>query len=147
MNANLIAAHATYADYDSIPYPSITHHATNPLRTAALARLLGMEPAAPNRCRVLDIGCATGSNIMAMAALNPDSEYVGVDLSQVQIAYGRKVAADTGLFNVTLHAIDLAAIDESFGTFDYIIAHGLYSWIPAEARDGLMRICRDHLAP
>jgi SAM-dependent methyltransferase/methyltransferase-like protein len=147
MNTNPPLPQLSYADYDSVPYPNITHHATNPLRTAALARLLDMEPAAPDKCRVLDIGCATGDNIMAMAAVNPSSEYVGVDLSQVQIARGQSVAAALGLANVTLHAVDLSQIDACYGTFDFIIAHGLYSWIPQWARDNLMRVCRDRLAP
>ncbi len=135
------------ADYDSVPYPNITHHATNPLRTAALARLLGLDPAPPDRCRVLDIGCGTGANILALATTYPNSQYVGVDLSPVQIEQGRAAAAEVGLENVSLYALDLTRIDASLGDFDYIIAHGLYSWIPAPARDGLIRVCRDRLAP
>ena len=136
----------TSVNYDAVPYPNITHHATNPLRTAALARLMGMTPQAPDHCRVLDIGCATGANILAMAALYPASEYVGVDLSTVQIDQGRAIAAQLGIENITFHAVDLAEIDARFGHFDYIIAHGLYSWIPAGARDELMRVCHDNLA-
>ncbi len=133
--------------YDAVPYPNMTHHATNPLRTAALAQMMGMEPAPPDRCRVLDIGCATGANILAMAALNPQSSYVGVDLSQLQIGQGKAIAAELGITNTSLHAIDLTQIDESLGSFDYIIAHGLYSWVPVPVRDALMRVCRERLAP
>lgn len=133
--------------YDAVPYPNMTHHATNPLRTAALAHLLGMEPTPPDRCRVLDIGCATGANIMGMATVNPRSEYVGVDLSQVHIAQGRAMTAELELKNVALYAMDLTRIDATFGQFDYVIVHGLYSWIPAPARDSLMQVCHDRLAP
>ncbi|MCX6631793.1 MAG: methyltransferase regulatory domain-containing protein, partial [Candidatus Solibacter sp.] len=33
------------------------------------------------------------------------------------------------------------------GEFDYIFAHGLYSWIPAGVRDRLLAVCRERLAP
>jgi methyltransferase-like protein/SAM-dependent methyltransferase len=82
-----------------------------------------------------------------MAYELPESHFVGVDYSPRQISFGQDMIASLGLNNVDLHALDVREINESFGQFDYIIAHGLYSWVPAEVQDQILRICRQNLAP
>ena len=41
---------------------------------------------------------------------------------------------------------DILNFEESMGTFDYIIAHGFYSWISDEMKDKLLDIISNHLA-
>jgi SAM-dependent methyltransferase len=133
--------------YDEVPYPGQAYAESHPAHVATLATLLGMAPAPPERCRVLELGCAAGANLLPMAALLPGSTFVGLDLAASQVDAGRRLIAELGLANVTLHHMDLAEFDSAGGEFDYIIAHGVYSWVPAETRDRLMAVCARHLAP
>src|SRR3954454_103006 len=95
--------------YDELPYDDHVFAATHPATLATVAALHGLDPPPVDRCRVLDLGCAAGSNLWPMALALPGSEFVGVDLSPVQIARGREVAADLVLANVALHARDVLA--------------------------------------
>jgi hypothetical protein len=89
---------------------------------------------------VLELGCSDGANLLPMAALLPEARFVGCDLSPHAIAAGRAAIAELGLRNVTLIEGDLRELPAALGTFDYIIAHGVYSWVPAAVRDGLFAL-------
>src|SRR5690606_10385366 len=97
--------------------------------------------------RVLELGCAGGGNLLPFALAYPDAKAVGVDLSEVQVKQGRQVVQALGLHNLQLHAMSLTDIGPEFGQFDYIIAHGVVSWVPPEVREAMMRIMRENLAP
>ena len=109
--------------YDAIPYPSLPFPETHPDHLATIATLLGMRPAPIDRCRVLELGCAAGGNLIPMACGLPQSEFVGIDLSARQITEGQPVAAALGLKNITLKHLNLMDVKPDFGQFDYIIAH------------------------
>ncbi|MGH3028980.1 MAG: methyltransferase domain-containing protein, partial [Gaiellaceae bacterium] len=114
---------------------------------ATIATLLGLDPPAPERARVLELGCASATNLIAMAGGLPDADFVGVDSSQREIQEARTTIAALGRSNVTVHQMDLREVDEGFGRFDYVIAHGLYSWIQETARERLLAICGNNLDP
>jgi methyltransferase-like protein/cyclopropane fatty-acyl-phospholipid synthase-like methyltransferase len=130
-----------------MPYLNYVFTETSPDRMAAVATLYGMSPRDPRHCRVLEIGCANGANLIAMAAALPEAEFVGIDLSPRQIDHGRKILEVLGYKNVTLRAMSLLDVGDDFGRFDYIICHGVYSWVPAEARDKILSIFATNLAP
>jgi SAM-dependent methyltransferase len=133
--------------YDEIPYPSLIFPQTNIDRLATFARYFGMEPADPNCCRVLELGCGDGTNLLAQAYEFPESTFVGIDLSAVHIEEGRVGASRLNLSNVELrHGNILDLSFDELGTFDYIVAHGLYSWVPEQVREHTMTIYRDCLA-
>jgi tRNA G46 methylase TrmB len=77
---------------------------THPDRLATLATLFGLRPAPPQRCRVLELGCGDGGNLIPMALALPDASFVGVDAAPKAIARGQGVVAELGLANVTLEA-------------------------------------------
>jgi len=131
--------------YDTIPYPGHAYRQTHPDRLAALASLLGMDPAPADRCRVLEFGCGTGSNLIPLAATLPESEFLGIDLAMRPIEQGHSLIQQLGLTNIKLSALDLMEFPASMGKFDYIIAHGLYSWVPRPVQDRIMELCRSHL--
>ena len=106
-----------------------------------------MAPAPVRHCRVLEIGCAGGANLVSMAFGLPESTFVGIDLSARQIAAAQAFADELGLTNVDLRAMDLMDVTSELGSFDYVIAHGLHSWVPAHVREQLFVVCRDNLAP
>ena len=131
--------------YDLIPYPSFPRLATHPDRMAAVALLFGMEPAPVNRCRVLEIGCGSGGNLLPMAYGLPDSRFLGIDLAETPIALAAADIRELGLTNVDVAVRDLRDLGPEAGEFDYIIAHGIYSWVPEDVRDSLLALCRQRL--
>lgn len=133
--------------YDEVPYDGLTHSETHPSLLATVASLMGVNPAPVEKCRVLEIGCAQGYNLIAMAMQLPHSEFVGIDFAPSQIAAGQKAVVELGATNVTLLALDLLNLDDSLGRFDYIIAHGFFSWVPQPVRDRLLALYRQSLTP
>jgi SAM-dependent methyltransferase len=138
---------APTTSYDTVLYPNSAHSQTHPARTAATARLHGVPAASPARCRVLEVGGGAGGNLVPMAYAYPDSEFVGVDLATTPVTRGNADIAALGLKNVRIVAADVRAIGEEYGTFDYVIAHGLFSWVPEAARAAILDLCRRVLAP
>lgn len=137
----------TLDSYDELPYESLPVAETQPDFLAALARLHGFEAPDPRHARILEIGCAEGGNLIPLAWRWPGAECVGVELSREQAAAGNRFIAALGLTNVTIAHADLAALPADLGEFDYIIAHGVFSWVPPAVQDALLRVCRTHLSP
>ena len=133
--------------YDQVPYPGLPFAQTHPNRLATLGILFGMEPAPPRRCRVLELGCGSGGNLIPMAFDFPDSEFVGVDVALTAIETGNRESAALGLANLRLLHKDLAEPGLALGTFDYVIAHGVYSWVEPAVRDRLLEVAKASLAP
>lgn len=137
----------TQTSYDDIPYPSYPRMQTHPALLGMWASLRGMSVAPASRCRVLEIGCSTGGNLVPMAYTLPESEFVGFDLSQSQVDEACRFRDRLGLTNLRLEQADLMDLPEDYGKFDYIIAHGVFSWVPRPVQDGLLAACQLHLAP
>jgi SAM-dependent methyltransferase len=138
----------TTTAYDEIRYSNFPYAQTHPDRLATVAILHGLEPPDPLRARVLEVGCGAGGNLMAMAAATPGIRALGVDLAIEPIEEGRAAVAAVGLENLELRQGDVRALTGGeLGEFDYIVAHGVYAWIPPEARDALLALIASHLSP
>ena len=135
------------SSYDLVTYPGYTHPQTHPDRLAVIGALFGLSPASVTRCRVLELGCGNGSNLVPMAFVLPESSFVGIDLAIKPIAQGRQMANELGLKNIELIQADITQFDGQHGQFDYIIAHGLFSWVPPEVREQTLALCHKMLAP
>lgn len=133
--------------YDRIAYRTLPMRQTHPDRLATIALLHGMTPRPVDRCRVLELGSGDGSNLIPMAYGLPGSEFVGVDLAATAVAAGAAAISALGLDNIALHHRDIMDVSDALGTFDYIIAPGIYSWVPEPVRDRILAICEAHLAP
>jgi len=133
--------------YHEVPYLTNPLAAMHPDRLASVATLFGMTPAPVASCRVLEIGCGSAGNLIPMAYRLPGSHFTGIDLAEMAIAKGRQAAGEIGLENLDLLAMDLCEIGPAMGEFDFILAHGLFSWIPDPLRDRLLAVCRERLAP
>jgi methyltransferase-like protein len=133
--------------YDAVTYPGYAYEQTHPDRLATQATLFGMAPAPPAACRVLEIGAGDGGNLIPMALGLPGSEFVGIDLAAEPVARGAAVIDELGLSNVTLRVADVLALPADLEQFHYVIAHGVYSWIPPQPRDALVAACGRLLAP
>lgn len=133
--------------YDLVRYVGLPFAQTHPDRLATMAALFGMTPAPIHHARILEIGCCDGGNLLPMAMSLPASEFVGIDLTEADIASARQTAAALNLPNIQFHALDLSTLPGPLGQFDYVIAHGVYSWVPDQVRDRLIEVTRELLSP
>lgn len=135
------------SDYNQQSYPSRAQPQLHVDNLCVTARIHGFRAAAPERARVLEIGCGNAANLIAMAAGLPGAEFVGVDYASDPIASAKETVSELNLKNVRVHHADICELADDFGEFDYIIAHGFYSWAPDAARDAMWRVTRGSLAP
>lgn len=127
--------------YQSKPF---THTSIEYLQTIGAFRGIPTIPA--DRARVLEIGTSFGGNIMGQAAYHPNATFVGIDLSEQQVKVGQAIIKEMGLTNIRLEVKNIMDITPDFGTFDYIIVHGIYSWVPDVVKDKILEICRQNLS-
>ena len=133
--------------YDEIAYPCKPKPQAHPDRLATLATLQGLTPAPVDACRVLEIGCNDGSNLIPMAFSEPRSRFTGIDLAQTAIAAAGAFAAQLKLANIEFEHADVVEWDAAGREFDYVIVHGIYSWVPPAAREAILAICASRLSP
>lgn len=133
--------------YEAIPYDDKAFTGTHPDALAVSARLRGMNPPPVEQCRVLELGCANGRNLMSIAYSLPDSQCLGIDLSPRQIAHAQRMRDAVDLRNVEFRAMSILDVDETLGSFDYILCHGVFSWVPRLIQDKILEICSRHLTP
>jgi len=129
--------------YDAHPYTEHAYAETHPSRIAAVARLSGWHAPSPVDAKIVELGCGRGANLLPMAAGLSRATLVGVDQSARQIDDARRIATEAGTENVTFVHAAFDHMDAATGTFDYVICHGVLSWIPAPARAVLLdRVAR-----
>jgi methyltransferase-like protein/trans-aconitate methyltransferase len=138
--------------YDLFEYPGYAYPATHPARLEAIARLFGLRPGPAARSRVLELGCGDGGNLLSLAQALPGARLVGIDAAPSAVERGMRLARAAGLENVELRCMDLEELPEGgdlgeAGSFDYILSHGVYSWIPPRVRVALLAGVRRYLAP
>jgi len=132
--------------YHDIPYDSTPFAETHPDHLHVLGRLFGLQPADPAAAHILELGCASGGNIIPMAYHLPGAEIVGIELSAAQVASAQQLIDRLSLGNITIRQGDIMALDEGLGRFDYIIVHGVYSWVPEAVREKILALCRGLLS-
>ncbi|MEQ1864555.1 MAG: class I SAM-dependent methyltransferase [Micropepsaceae bacterium] len=134
-------------NYDQMPYPSMPFAYTQPAHLAAMVQMFGLEAPRIANARVLELGCARGGNIIPLAARFPHLTFLGIDLSQRHVDEGGKRVAQLGLKNVAIRHGDVTRASFDKHEFDYIICHGVFSWVPRLAQEAILRICGESLAP
>jgi hypothetical protein len=132
--------------YDVVPYPGHPFAQTHPDRLAALGALFRIDPPPLDGCRVLELGCGDAGNLVPMAVALPGARFLGVDGSERAIARGRALVDALGLTNATLEVAAIEELELPRAHFDYVIAHGVYSWVGEPVRDRLLELCRSVLS-
>jgi methyltransferase-like protein/SAM-dependent methyltransferase len=132
--------------YDAVPYQSHAFSQSQPDKLAVIARLFGLTPVLPSSARVLELGCAAGGNLIPLAARFPNAQFLGIDLSAIEVAHGCQQIERLGLTNIRIEHQSITEFDRA-ERFDYIIAHGVYSWVPAPVQQAIMKLAQQHLSP
>ena len=131
-------------------YTSDYHHVYTPAFLDYVALLNGVEPPVrePGKFRFCDLGCGFGMTALTLAATNPQAEIHGIDFMPEHVNMSKRVAAEAGLANAHFHALSFAqCLDKDLPMFDYIVAHGVYSWVDANVRTEVVEFIRRFLAP
>lgn len=133
------------SSYDENPYISKTYYHTQPEKLKSNLRLLDFISPNLKNAKVLEIGCSFGGNIIPFAIENPESTVVGVDLSKVQVDEGNKIIDFLGLKNIRIYHKNILDYNEDFEQFDYIICHGVFSWVDENVQKGILKFIKNHL--
>ena len=131
--------------YDELTYKSAAFAQSSPYKLEACATLLGINPPPCKNAKVLEIGCSFGGNLIPFAVNNENARVVGIDLSGEQIRRGKEIVKEIGLSNLELIHGDICEF-KSDEKFDYIIAHGVFSWVPDFVKDAILRVVRENLS-
>ncbi|RYX89819.1 MAG: methyltransferase domain-containing protein [Comamonadaceae bacterium] len=132
--------------YDLVPYESQPFSQSEPDQVAAMARLFGLSPVPPEKARVLELGCSAGGNIIPLAARYPGMQVTGIELSRVEVDQGLEVIKGLGLTNITIRQADILDVLKEENQYDYIIAHGVFSWVPEVVQEAILQICGRQLS-
>ncbi|MEO8616603.1 MAG: class I SAM-dependent methyltransferase [Luteolibacter sp.] len=136
-----------HALYETQVYPAMSHPLSDPAVSAVAAWLGGLKTPAPARARILEIGCCSGHNLITLAMRWPESECIGIDLVKISVREATERATAAGVTNVVFQAADLRDYKPEGAGFDFIIAHGFFSWVPDEVKAVLLAFCRENLSP
>jgi SAM-dependent methyltransferase len=137
---------APATDYDQLPYISMPVVYSQPSRLAALAALHGLSAPDAARARVLELGCAAGGNIIPLAARHRQAHFLGLDLSRAHVDEANRRIASLALRNIEIRQADITTAAFAGASFDYVICHGVFSWVPMAAQNAIFAICNRHLA-
>ena len=134
--------------YDAMPYQSKPFAQSTPEQLACMARLFKVDAPDIATARVLEIGCAAGGNLIPLAVRYPKMKAVGVDISKVQVEQGKIELVKLGIENCELLCDDITqATSKLKGSFDYIICHGVFTWVPQVVRHAILQTVQDRLTP
>jgi SAM-dependent methyltransferase len=133
--------------YDRVAYPSFVLDDLTPNRLRASALAHGLRPPDVATASILEIGCGDGINLIGFGAVYPNARAVGFDLSASAIERGRELVEASGLTNVDLHVGDALTYPREGQTFDYIVCHGVLTWVPLPVREALIALIGARLAP
>ena len=135
------------SSYDDVPYESYPYPQTHPQHLSALGKIFGLDTPDIENAKILELGCAAGGNIIPLAMDYPKAEFVGIDLSKEQIEKGQQQIKGLGLKNIKIQHKSIADINAKTGKFDFIICHGVFSWVPDDIAGKILDICSKNLTP
>ena len=133
--------------YRARNYPPMSHPVADPAMIAVSASMAGRRPPHPATARILEIGCGSGHHLIPLAQRWPGAEFTGIDIAPDAIAMARRYASGAGLRNINFLVSDLRSTELAGQEYDYIIAHGFFSWVENETKAALLRFCAEHLSP
>ncbi|MES2214857.1 MAG: class I SAM-dependent methyltransferase [Pseudomonadota bacterium] len=141
MSGQISLTNPSLNTYDEVPYESYPYASSCPEHLRTLAMIFGANPPKLESARILELGCAAGGNIIPIALRYPKSHCVGVDLSKVQTDFAKAQVTSLGIKNMDIRCASITDVDSSYGKFDYIICHGVISWVPEAVQASIFDVC------
>jgi SAM-dependent methyltransferase len=134
--------------YDELPYRSRPIEWTAPERLALCSLLHGGPRPALDGYSVLELGCGDGANLLSLAAYRPQARFLGADGSRCAVELAESRRRELALDNLRfVHATFEELRQQLSGPFDFVLVHGVFSWVPPAVRDQLISLCGAELAP
>ena len=134
--------------FDELPYLAYPIEQTAPEHLALASLIHGGPRLPPTGYRVLELGCANGANLLPLAWYRRHGDFTGIDASARQIALANESKDRLGLTNLHFINADFRSAPEMLeGPFDIIMAHGVFSWVPDDARDAMLELSAALLSP
>jgi SAM-dependent methyltransferase len=135
-----------------VPYAANYSQAMSPGWMTQATIAAGQIPRAIDQSfRYLDLGCGYATTLLPLAASNPQGEFVGVDFMPEHVAFAERVIQRTQLTNATVMEAsfqDIIANPARLGDpFDFIVMHGVYTWVSPETRAAILQLINTHLKP
>jgi SAM-dependent methyltransferase len=129
-------------------YPRIFHSSLAPAWLDLIATLCGYaSPRRDEHFNWCDLGCGPATSATCLAACYPRAGFYGLDAMPVHIDEGKRWAKAARVRNLKLYARTFAGGRRDLPQFDYIVSHGVYSWIDAAARAEWRAFIDRHLKP
>jgi hypothetical protein len=131
---------ATQDPVADVPYTSGYYPHLEPAWMNYVAALGGGRPRPAKRTfTYCELGCGPGLTTVILAASNPYARFVGVEKSPQHIRSARELAAACGVTNVSFLEADVGqAMKKPLPQFDFIGAHGLWSWVGDKVRESIV---------
>jgi trans-aconitate methyltransferase len=120
-----------------------------PARLAYIATINGHRaPGLDGRFTWCELGCGQGITALVLAATHPSGEFHACDFNAAQIERAEALRRAGGVDNLRFHARSFGEmLDEDLPPLDFIVLHGVYSWVPEAARGEIREFIRRRLAP
>lgn len=138
-----------FVQLTDVMYPNRFHADTTAAALSTRALLAGIDaPQLTGPFSYCDIGCGTGFTLVAMGAMHPQAEFVGLDLSMCHVEAGRQLTRAAGVHNVQLLQADVHEADQlADRQFDFVVAHGVLSWVSRPTAHRVLELAATHLKP
>ncbi len=117
-----------------------------PSHISAIASLFGNKDFVDyKKCKVLEVGCGEGGNLISLAANYPKSEFLGLDENDEKLNKGRLSAEELGLKNIKFKTVKYEKLKKE-GEYDYILANRIFSIIEDDLAEKIFKFCSDSLS-
>jgi|GEM_PF-1469132 len=137
------------SNYLELPYTNKFYTTLSPATLDFAAHLRQRQmPQHGGKFNYLEFGCGNGYNTNLLAACYPSAQFIANDFVPSHIQTARRLAERAGLGNVRfLEKSFKDLLGEQLPEFDYIVMHGIYTWVGEENRQIIRDIVAKHLKP
>jgi len=119
----------------------------SPSRMTYSLRCAGYDvPSVPKTFRYCDLGCGYGLTVLILARCHPKAKFVGIDINPEHIAWANAMARRFKLKNVSFVCADFGEVGSEDEPYDYIAAHGIYTWVDPSVQAALFNFVERNLA-
>ena len=140
--------HDQVTRYDEVCYVSSIVAPAAPEHLHLCGQWHALHTVSPCRFHFTELGCGDAANLLALAFYHSRCTFLGIDNSVAQLELALAGAARIGVTNLSFLHCDIRELNpDTLASSDYIVAHGLYSWVPEDAREAILRFCRRNLKP